>query len=52
VGKEYLNAAFGAFVVFHSAVFVAFNRHFGVAVRAKARLVRHNGQTFTVVFAI
>ena len=45
MGEENLHAAFGASVVFGSAVFIAFKRHFDVAVRTEARLIRHNGQT-------
>jgi len=52
MSEENLHATFGASMVFDSAVFVAFNRHFNVAVGAEARLIRHNGQTFIVEFAI
>jgi hypothetical protein len=37
MSEKDLNTALGAFMVFDSAVFVAFNSHFDVAVRAKAR---------------
>jgi hypothetical protein len=45
MGKENLHTAFRASVIFDSAVFITFNRHFNVAVGAEARLIRHNGQT-------